>query len=255
MDESLETRALSPSGFYEAIHAGMNDAVEVPTGNETRACGKYLSDLPDWLYLLHEYYAFYRDLSAGGSPVIRAHQRAVRTAVRSLIKANSPVRCVEAAQRPVTGHLRRALDQGRLERHASMIRALEAVQCDLRWEIGYRKPPPGLERKFAYAEIAGPSGPVQAENVIVGIVLFAPGCTYPAHAHSGISESYICLSGAVSENHQGVYGPGSMIFNQPGHTHRITVSDWEPALLAYAWSGSAEALRQHNFAFSRRRRA
>ena len=39
-----------------------------------------LSDIPDWRYLLREYYEFYRYLSSGGSPKIRSHQRAVREA-------------------------------------------------------------------------------------------------------------------------------------------------------------------------------
>ncbi|MEM6729092.1 MAG: dimethylsulfonioproprionate lyase family protein, partial [Pseudomonadota bacterium] len=86
-------------------------------------------------------------------------------------------------------------------------------------------------------------GPVVTDALIVGIVLFAPGCIYPAHAHEGITESYVCLSGAVSQNHQGVYAPGSMIFNPAGAKHRITVSEQEPALLAYAWTGRPEVLR------------
>jgi dimethylpropiothetin dethiomethylase len=87
------------------------------------------------------------------------------------------------------------------------------------------------------------------------VVLFAPGCTYPAHAHDGIEESYICLSGAVSENHQGVYAPGSLIFNPPGSQHRITVSDREPSLLAYAWIGPEERLANQKMVFSRARRS
>ena len=121
----------------------------------------------------------------------------------------------------------------------------------LSWQYGYERVPRGLERKYAYAEFAGPSGPIITDEVIIGVVLFAPGCTYPAHAHKSISESYICLSGAVSENHLGVYGPGSMISNATGRMHRITVSDWEPALLAYAWTGPRESLATQKMVFSR----
>jgi dimethylpropiothetin dethiomethylase len=46
----------------------------------------------------------------------------------------------------------------------------------------------------------------------------------------------------VSENQYGVFAAGSLIFNPPGHMHRITVSAREPALLAYAWIGSREDL-------------
>ena len=59
------------------------------------------------------------------------------------------------------------------------------------------------------------------------------------------------MSGSVSENHQGVYVPGSMIYNPPEHLHRITVSSRDPALLAYAWLGAKEDLMHQKMVFSR----
>ncbi|MEO0681435.1 MAG: dimethylsulfonioproprionate lyase family protein [Pseudomonadota bacterium] len=213
-----------------------------------------LSDLPDWRYLLREFYEFYRFLSSGGSERIRSHQRSVREAISRVMKDNGAMRFRTPETKPVVAHFKRALDEGRLERHAPVIRAIESVQDALDWQYGYERVPRGLERKFAYAEFAGPSGPVLTDHVILGIVLFAPGCTYPAHAHDGVTESYICLSGAVSENHQGVFGPGSLIFNPPGTMHRITVSRDEPSLLAYAWIGSQDKLANQKMVFSRPRR-
>jgi dimethylpropiothetin dethiomethylase len=55
----------------------------------------------------------------------------------------------------------------------------------------------------------------------------------------------------VSENDQGVYAPGSLIFNQPGQLHRITVADHEPSLLAYAWIGATDKLANQKMVFSR----
>lgn len=210
-----------------------------------------LQDCPDWLYLLRDYYELYRRLSAGGSSKIRSHQKIVREGISRVIKANAEVYASEAVSKPVTAHWRRALDNGRLERHAPFIRAVESVQAHLVWQYGYEKVPRGLERKYAYAELVGPTGPVITDEVILGLVLFAPGCTYPAHAHDGISESYICLSGAVSENDQGVYAPGSLIFNPPQQRHRITVADQNPALLCYAWTGDREKLANQKMVFSR----
>lgn len=210
-----------------------------------------LSDIPDWLYLLREFYEIYRYLPSGGSSVIRAHQRAVREAVSRVMQSNATVTVADPQDKPVTVHFRRALDEGRRERHADMIRGIDAIRGALNWQYGYEKVPRGLEKKYAYAELCGPYGPVTTQEVILGLVLFAPGCTYPAHAHDGITESYICLSGAVSENHQGVYAPGSMIFNPPGQLHRITVSDREPALMAYAWIGPSEKLADQKMVFTR----
>jgi dimethylpropiothetin dethiomethylase len=213
---------------------------------------KRLNDIPDWIYLLREFYEIYRFLSSGGSNHIRAHQRAVREAISRVMSSNRQLVLGTGIQKPVTGHLRRALDEGRVERHSNIIRAIEAVQASIDWQYGYEKVPRGLKDKYAYAELCGPSGPVISEEVILGLVLFAPDCTYPSHAHDGITESYVCLSGAVSENHQGVYAPGSMIFNPPGQRHRITVSNREPALMAYAWVGPKDKLADQKMVFSRK---
>lgn len=211
-----------------------------------------LNDHPDWTYLLRDSYDLYRRLSAGGSAQIRSHQRTVRERINRVLKANAELHFCDPATKPVTRHFQRSLNNGRLERHAPFIRTLEAIQDTLVWQYGYEKVPRGLARKYAYAELAGPTGPVITTEIILGLVLFAPTCTYPAHAHDGITESYICLSGAVSENDQGVYAPGSLIFNPPEHLHRITVADHNPALLLYAWEGSPEKLASQKMVFTRK---
>lgn len=212
-----------------------------------------LTNHPNWVYLLRDIYEIYRRVPAGGSSKIRSHQRLVRERINRVLAAQTQLSPQPPQDKPVTAHLRRALDLGKLERHAPLIRALETVSDTLSWQFGYEKVPRGLDKKYAYAEIAGPNGPVLTQEVILGLVLFAPACTYPAHAHDGITESYICLSGAVSENDQGVYAPGSLIFNPPEHRHRITVADNSPALLLYAWTGPAEKLCDQKMVFSRKR--
>ncbi|MEM6615249.1 MAG: dimethylsulfonioproprionate lyase family protein [Pseudomonadota bacterium] len=211
-----------------------------------------LNDQPDWVYLLREFYEIYRYLSAGGSAKIRSHQKAVREAISRVMACNAEIVPGSGITKPVTAHLRRAFSEGKLERHANIVRAIEAVSDVIDWQYGYEKVPRALKDKYAYAELCGPSGPVVTDQVILGLVLFAPKCTYPQHAHDGITESYVCLSGNVSENHQGVYAPGSLIFNPPNQPHRITVSDREPSLLAYAWIGTPEKLAHQKMVFSRK---
>lgn len=210
-----------------------------------------ISDEPNWLYLLREYYEMYRRSSAGGSERIRSHQRLVRETISKVIESNPPLELREPATKPVCAHLKRALDQGRLQRTAAMIHAVESISDKLTWLYGYERIPKGLSNKFAYAEIMAPYGPVVSKDLILGLVLFAPRCVYPAHSHDGLTESYYCLSGAVSENHDGVYAPGSLIFNPPGRNHRITVDAREPCLLAYAWKGPADILADQKLVFSR----
>jgi dimethylpropiothetin dethiomethylase len=208
---------------------------------------------PDWMYLLRDLYEFYRAIPAGGSGKIRSHQRVVRERISKALSRDVPLRERTPASKPVLAHLTRAFARARLERHAPFMATLEAVADELEWLYGYEKVPRGLEHKFAFAELAGPNGPVLIDDLILGLVLFAPGTTYPAHSHDGITESYICLSGAVSENDAGVYAPGSLIFNPPGHLHRITTADQQPSLLAYAWVGAPEILANQKMTFSRKK--
>ena len=210
-----------------------------------------LRDLPDWGYLLLEFAELYRRGKAGGSARIRAHQRAVREVIGRTLAGNPPMLPREPSAKPVTAHLKRAFDQGRRGPTQSVVLAIETIAPELTWLYGYEKVPPGLGRKFAYAEFAGPHGPILMDELILGVVLFAPKCTYPAHAHEGLTESYYTLAGAVSENDEGVYAPGSLIFNPPGRMHRITVSDTEPSLLAYAWHGPPDKLANQKLVFKR----
>lgn len=225
--------------------------IEEPAVAEPMTDAPMLQDVPNWGYLLQEFQELYRRGKAGGSARIRTHQRAVREIIGRTLAANPRVLRRQPEQKPVTAHLQRAFDQGRREVTQSIIRAIEAIAPELTWQYGYEKVPPGLGKKFAYAEFAGPHGPVVTAELILGVVLFGPKCTYPAHAHEGLTESYYTLSGAVSENDEGVYAPGSLIFNPPGRMHRITVGDSEPSLLAYAWHGSIDKLADQKLVFKR----
>lgn len=113
--------------------------------------------------------------------------------------------------------------------------------------------PKALSQRYAYCEILGPRGPVLAERIILGFVLFAPNTIYPQHSHEEIEESYISVAGAWSENDAAVYAPGSLILNRSGDEHRITTGDLEPCLLAYAWTGPEEALAAPGMTLSSKR--
>ena len=213
-----------------------------------------LSEHPDWRYLLRDFDEVYRRSSAGGSAIIRAHQRRVRETLGRIIDADPEVAPRAGARKPVTEHLDRALDLGEIGPLGVMVRSVRRVSPLIDWEYGYEKLPKGLSRRFAYAELLGPNGPVVSHSLILGLVLFAPSTVYPQHAHEGIEESYVSLSGAWSENDAAVYAPGSLILNRSGQHHRLTVGDRAPCLLAYAWVGAPERLAAPGMRFSRRDR-
>lgn len=212
-----------------------------------------LQDTPNWIYLLREFETLYRHGSAGGSKAIRSHRKRVRETLSSVIDAN-PVLAARAPEaKPVTAHLDRALDIGARGALCGLSRALERVAHLLTWEYGYEKVPKALARKYAYCEVLGPKGPVMAERLILGFVLFAPNTTYPQHSHKEIEESYISLAGAWSENDAAVYAPGSLILNRSEHEHRITTGQVDPCLLAYAWVGNTDRLAAPGMKLSYRR--
>jgi dimethylpropiothetin dethiomethylase len=219
---------------------------------DTTSSALRLQDCPNWRYLLQEFDALYRTGSSGGSPMIRSHRKRVRDRLSNEVKSNPKILEKPAASLPVTAHLARALDVGERGVMQGMARALREVRDHLEWEYGYQKLPKSLVKKYAYCEVLGPRGPVQADSLIFGFVLFAPSTTYPQHSHSEIEESYISISGSWSENNAAVFSPGSLILNTPGSKHKITTGDIDPCLLAYAWTGAKERLISPDMNFSRK---
>ncbi|RQD65440.1 MAG: dimethlysulfonioproprionate lyase DddL [Desulfonatronovibrio sp. MSAO_Bac4] len=210
-----------------------------------------LSDKADLLYLLRDVDEVYRRSSAGGSKMIRSHQHQVRKRLSRVIEADEPLIDRTPEDKPVTIHLPRALEIGNRGPLTQMAQTIGRITSVLTWAYGYDKISSRLAKRYAFAEIAGPSGPVRAQTLIIGLVLFAPGTVYPQHAHQEIEESYISVAGAWSENDAAVYAPGSLILNRSGDQHRITVGDREPCLLVYAWLGEKERLLKPNMTFSR----
>lgn len=208
-----------------------------------------LASQPDWTYLLQEVRRVYRTTSSGGSSRIRDHRRTVIRALDAVREADPPLQPEPPSSLPVCGHLHRALDNARLGPLAGFARVLERIRPNLVWRYGYDNVPNDLADRYGYCELAGPRGPIATEVVIIGLVLFAPRCTYPQHSHQGITESYVAVSGAFSENDTGVYAPGSIILNRAGEAHRITTGHSEPCLLLYAWTGPPERLRDDHLVF------
>lgn len=213
-----------------------------------------LFDCPNWVYLLREYEALYRHGSNGGSAAIRSHRKRVRETLSATIDANPDVTLGQPITKPVVAHFARAVDIGTGGAMSGFSRAIARVADDLSWAYGYERVPRALAKKYAYCEVLGPRGPVTANSLVLGLVLFAPNTTYPQHSHKDIEESYVSVAGAWSENDAAVYAPGSLILNRSEQEHRITTGTLEPCLLAYAWTGPGERLASPQMKFSPRRK-
>ncbi|WP_018124784.1 dimethylsulfonioproprionate lyase family protein [Desulfovibrio oxyclinae] len=210
-----------------------------------------LKDHPYLTYYLQDILFWYRNGSAGGSKIINSHMKHVRVALKQALKQCPEVVLPEAQSKPVCFHLDRAVDNGMHGPAAGSVRMFSRIAASLSWGYGYEWMPKKLSDRYAYSELMGPCGLVRFDKLILGVVLLAPDTVYPAHSHAGITESYLCLSGTLSQNDAGVYAPGSLIYNPPEHSHRITTGRTEPCLLSYAWAGSEEALANQTMTFKR----
>lgn len=214
----------------------------------------HLNDDADLFYVLREFDVAYRYAPHGGSTAIRAHMRRVRERISRVVKESPEVAFTVPSRVPVNAHMTRALDNGQQDAAEGFVRATSKMADRFAWQHGYESLPTALARKYGYADILGPGGLVRAEDIALGFVLFGPGCVYPSHKHDGITESYIILSGACSQNDIGVFRAPSMIFNAPGTTHTIRTSANEPCLLAYAWTAEPQDMVAHKMRFTRTRR-
>lgn len=159
----------------------------------------------------------------------------------------------EPLWKPVCRHLDNAIEQSDyLQEKPAMRELLRRVLPQLAWFWGYRDLPRALQKRFAYAEIAGPRGPVLSHRLILGLVLLGPHCHYPHHRHRGVDESYLGWSGRVTINNRVLHPPPDCFYTPPGAMHWLRTVG-APCLLAYAWTGPRTRLlkpimylQQHN---------
>ncbi|WP_029897582.1 dimethylsulfonioproprionate lyase family protein [Desulfohalovibrio reitneri] len=199
---------------------------------------------------LRELLRFHREAPAGGSEPVRDHMRAVARELESVLRSDPAHHPPEPRAKPVCRHLPRLLECDHGGPTADALRAFGRLAPLLRWRWGYADTPEHLKPAFAYAEVLGPHGPVAAEHMVAGVVLLAPDTLYPDHFHQGITESYICLGGAVSRNDDGACAPGSLLFIPPDMVHRLATGPEAPCLLAYAWTGPPQDLASPRMAFA-----
>jgi len=235
---------------------------ELDTGSAT------LSTTPALLHLLREIERYYRCASHGGSASVRAHMRVMRTELRRLLAEPNaiPVHLPESSRRndgehgmPVEVHYSRALAGGLRDKCGDVVAYLADVTPLLAFKCGYPEGNVLAERlyeRMGWAELVGPGGLVRSTDLSLGIVLIAPHTVYPQHCHDAVNESYVSLSGAFSQNCQGVFGPGSLVLNRAGTPHRLSSSS-DPVLLMFGWEGgkgAAEVEYSRAFRFCRKRK-
>jgi len=198
--------------------------------------------------VLSELHTIYNRLDSSEKETKR-HILSVRNTLSSLIEIPPPATNKKPELKPVCRYLERAINTGRTGPFSTLCETLGPVSPDLGWEYGYETMPDHLYDSYAYTEIAGPKGSMYSENIAFGLVLLAPGCHYPEHRHPVIEESYLCISGSVTQNNDNVLTAGDFLYNPPGYIHSFIVNSIAACLLVYFWSADPEGLQDNSMKF------
>ena len=196
-----------------------------------------------WTGLLRETARLYEREVSGGSNPIKDHAAQVCARITRLLGAPLHHQDRRPATLPVVSLWPHTIDMARSQITSRLAGVLSRLAPSLAWLHGYKNLPPAMRERFAFSRLVGPKGHVYADDFALGLVLFAPNCTYPEHRHPNISESYIVVAGQMSQNDSGVFRPPSLLYNPPGHTHHITTGNHSPCLLLYVWIGDPADLR------------
>jgi len=114
---------------------------------------------------------------------------------------------------------------------------LDAMRTSLQWRRNSAYAHADFLDGYGYCELLGPTGHVREASVAMGLLLLAPGITYPAHAHPA-RETYAVVAGRAQwcqgDGGWRVRSPGDRIEHASNEPHAMrTVA--EPLLAAYLW--------------------
>jgi hypothetical protein len=121
--------------------------------------------------------------------------------------------------------------------------ALTQALCEtpLQWRQTYGAADFGdaFLRGYGWAEFIGLRGPVPSTQIACGVLLLAPGITYPSHAHQA-EELYLPIAGVADwQKGHGDFAPvpvGQAIHHPSWTPHAMRVGA-EPLAALYLWRG------------------
>lgn len=124
---------------------------------------------------------------------------------------------------------------------AVVVAQLQRVAADLSWRQTYGAGDFGAAflQGYGWSEFIGLRGPVPSETIACGVLLLAPGISYPSHAHAA-EEVYLPISGVAEwQNGAGDFArvPVGQAIHHPSWTpHAMRTGDQALAAL-YLWRG------------------
>lgn len=152
-----------------------------------------------------------------------------------------PRRDCVPARLPVCRWLEDMTGEGAGAAVASALAAIRAEAPRLRWQQTYGAADFGADflDGYGWSEFIGLRGPLASERIACGVLLLAPGVTYPAHAHAA-EEVYLPIHGVAEwQQGDGDFTPvpvGQAIHHAPWVPHAMRVGA-EPLAALYLWRG------------------
>ena len=123
----------------------------------------------------------------------------------------------------------------------ALVDAVAAMAGRLPWGQNYSADDFGsaFQARYGFMELIGPRGPLAADDVACGLLMFAPETEYPQHRHEA-EEIYIVLAGrakwrAGAEDYR-EEPPGAVLHRPPWVPHATRMGA-EPMLALYLWRG------------------
>jgi dimethylpropiothetin dethiomethylase len=143
---------------------------------------------------------------------------------------------------PATRFLAEAVPLTAHPESAALAAALFGAAGTLAWqpaypELGHDPRYADFRAGYAYAELAGPRGPVVTPDLAAFVTIQAPGVTYPAHAHRAFEVYYVVAGRAEwrrGEEDWSLREPGTFVVHRSGQAHAMRTGA-EPLLAAAVW--------------------
>ena len=201
-----------------------------------------------WSRVISQYLGLYQSFFSATSSAGKGHQQEVIAKLKEQQDDFELTFVKEPEEKPVCEYLSQVIRSETNKFTNPLLNSIKKVRDSLTWEYGYIDLPSDLKQKYAYTELLGPDGPILGQELILGLVLLAPGCLYPEHSHEQIAESYVVLSGTVTVNNNQDFSTGDSIYNSPGEKHELATAN-VPCLLAYTWTGDKEILANNAMEF------
>ena len=124
---------------------------------------------------------------------------------------------------------------------ADVVAALQRVAAELSWRQTYGAGDFGADflQGYGWSEFIGLRGPVPSETIACGVLMLAPGISYPSHAHAA-EEVYLPIAGVAEwQKGAGNYAAvpvGQAIYHPSWMPHAMRTGD-QPLAALYLWRG------------------